>query len=190
MSETGNAYDAEGTGEIRLTLNSGRRIDLRTFGTEAGDFRIEDIAHALSNLCRFAGHVPKFYSVAQHSILVSDLLPEPLKFAGLMHDAGEAYLVDLPHFIKHAPELRGYLTLEKELEAKLFPAFELPYPFDPRVKHADRTATDFEWKQFMRNEPSPLIARIDPMNPVEAKRAFLQRYRELAGVGLRRITLS
>lgn len=78
---------------------------------------ILDIAHALANLCRFNGHVKQFYSVAEHSCHVSDLLPQVWKLTGLLHDASEAYLCDLPRPIKRSPGFaEGYLRAERDLE--------------------------------------------------------------------------
>lgn len=76
---------------------------------------IEDIAHSLSNQCRFAGHVSKFYSVAEHSINVCNLVQratrdDRLSLAALLHDASEAYLIDIPSPIKQ--HLPGYKDIE------------------------------------------------------------------------------
>jgi|GEM_PF-123831 len=75
---------------------------------------IEDIAHSLSLQCRYAGHCIKFYSVAEHSVLIARHLaakhaPE-VALAGLLHDAPEAYCVDIPR------PLKPYLTNYKEIE--------------------------------------------------------------------------
>ena len=68
------------------------------------DINIHDIAHSLSLQCRFNGHSQLFYSVGEHSCRVSDLCPLELKEWGLLHDAGEAYLSDLPSPLKkHMP---------------------------------------------------------------------------------------
>ena len=83
----------------------------------AVEIDIRDIAHALSNLCRFNGHVKKFYSVAEHCCHVSDLFDSKyLRLVGLLHDASEAYLCDMPRPIKRSD---GFATLYLEAEEKL-----------------------------------------------------------------------
>lgn len=73
------------------------------FAPKPDEVSILDIAHSLSQQCRFSGHTRKFYSVAQHSVLVARHLTfraTNFLLAALLHDAPEAYLVDLPTPIK------------------------------------------------------------------------------------------
>jgi 5'-deoxynucleotidase YfbR-like HD superfamily hydrolase len=66
----------------------------------------DDIAHALSNICRYAGHTKRFYSVAEHCVVMAELFPDEAK-AALLHDAAEAYFGDLPRPIKQMfPQFR------------------------------------------------------------------------------------
>ena len=109
---------------------SGRRVNPLDAAPE--DIDPADIARALSNLCRFGGHSKAFYSVAQHSAIVCDLLeergatPDEL-MAALLHDAAEAYLGDLPHPLKHRSELgAAFRVAEKRLEAVIAERFALP----------------------------------------------------------------
>lgn len=92
---------------------SGKMLDLSDIRPEAID--IKDIAHALSQLCRFSGQCRSFYSVAEHSIRVCGLVPDEHKLAALLHDASEAYLGDVIAPIKQM--LPAYKKLEDELMA-------------------------------------------------------------------------
>lgn len=111
------------------------------------DIDIEDIAHALSNMCRYAGHCKKFYSVAEHSILVADYLPIEYQLGALLHDASEAYLVDIPRPFK------GYLTNYYDLESKIMDAiytkFGVKEGFHDVVKAVDNRILNDEREQNM-----------------------------------------
>jgi hypothetical protein len=154
-----------------------------------GDFDIKDIAHALSNICRFAGHVRKFYSVAQHSVLVSHSVPEGMAMEGLIHDASEAYLVDIPRPVKHDPALIGYRGIEKQMEFVIARQFGVSYPWPAEVKSADDKALVTERRDLLSHCPiawttvtcDPLRRVIKPWSPEKAERKFLERYYELGG---------
>lgn len=84
---------------------------------------VEDIAHALSMQCRYNGHINKFYSVAEHSIDVALLLrmlglSPRAQLLGLLHDASEAYLSDIPAPIKQC--LHEYKNLEDALGMTIY----------------------------------------------------------------------
>ena len=155
----------------------------------AENINIEDIAHALSNQCRFAGHVRSFYSVAQHSVLVSLLMeywgaPRIAQFSGLMHDAAEAYLVDLPRPIKR------YMPFYNEAEERVYEVIRKVYklpPISPAVRDADNIVLVTEARDLLGAPPDwTLVKQIKPMNkqivplcPQEAKLLFLHRYVDL-----------
>jgi len=98
-------------------------------------FDIEDIAYALSNTCRFNGHSAGFLSVAEHSVLVAQRLPRELQLKGLLHDATEAYLGDIPSPIKQF--LPDYKVLETRFEEAISKKFELDEEGWDEVKQAD-----------------------------------------------------
>jgi len=93
-----HSYVTSNVEEGFLPTCTGRRVHIADPLPDEID--IEDIAHGLSHTCRFAGHVPLYYSVAQHSLLVSELLDERTAMWGLLHDASEAYLHDLTRPLK------------------------------------------------------------------------------------------
>ena len=95
------------------------------------------MAHSLSQICRFLGHTDGFYSVAQHSVLVSEHVPHEDALWGLLHDASEAYLCDLPAPIKRDPEMSIYRIAEDRLMLAVCERYGLP-PEMPRVGEARR----------------------------------------------------
>jgi uncharacterized protein len=114
---------------------------------------IKDIAHALSNQCRFGGHLPCFYSVAQHSLNCSYLIEDKrLKLEALLHDASEAYLLDIPSPIKKG--LSNYKEIEEGLMKVIFEKFGLTYPIHEKVKRVDETMLQLEWNCLMLNNES------------------------------------
>lgn len=117
------------------------------------DICIEDIAHALSNQCRWTGHTSRFYSTAEHSVFVARLCTLPARLAGLLHDASEAYLSDLSRPVKHCTPVG---EIYRELEAKIQSAINLRFGITevpPEVKMADDTMLITEKVQLMTNLP-------------------------------------
>lgn len=112
------------------------------------DICIEDIAHALSNQCRFGGHLPEFYTVAQHSCHVAEMCEDPL--AGLLHDASEAYLLDIPSPIKQ--RIPEYKAWENNLMEVIAMKFGFTYPFHESVKAADKLMLQREWDHIFINQ--------------------------------------
>ena len=170
---------------------SGRRVNPLHAAPE--DIDPVDIANALANLCRFGGHSRGFYSVAQHSVIVCDLLEEQGAtadelMAALLHDAAEAYLGDLPHPIKHRSELGAvFRVAEKQLEAVINERFSLP-DAAARVKPLDRallaterrifSTVSWEWPEL--DGVAPLDLEIEPWLPDRAREEFTRRYDQLA----------
>lgn len=120
----------------------------------AEDIEIQDIAHALSLQCRYGGHCRRFYSVAQHSVLVSRYLDDDgysktMALTGLLHDAAEAYLVDMPRPLKHSPEMAQYVALENVVQSTIYEKFGLE-PTEPKqVKRADNDMLTLEMAYLM-----------------------------------------
>lgn len=167
-----------------ITL-SGRWFDV--LKPEDYEYDIEEIAHALSNLCRYTGHVNRFYSVAEHSVLVSRLLPNNLALAGLLHDASEAYVGDVASPLKKLiPE---YQTIEERVQTAICAYFKVTYPFPVEVHEADKRMYWQERQEIANNGVKDTLWHQDlraarkvsatGMAPHMAKRMFLARYKEL-----------
>ena len=152
---------------------------------------IETIAHALAHICRFTGHTSTFYSVAQHSVLVSHLVPPAFALEGLLHDASEAYLGDVAAPLKML--LPDYKAIEARVEAVVFCRFGLPPKLSPEVKSADRLALAIEQRALMplhddvwECESHPEFLPVGnqhltmmPAAPEVARKLFMARFFEL-----------
>lgn len=166
----------------------------------AADVDICDIAHALSNTCRFTGHVSRFYSVAQHACVVHDALAKGLrpqkgywaaKLYALHHDDSEAYLCDVARPVKQMAQMVAYRNAEAVLEHTIAVALSLDTYWHEVVKRYDEIALvteardlmhfDSSWNHWsMRDQalPRPII----PWTPRRAEREFLKRHYKLTGV--------
>ncbi len=171
---------------------SGRRFN--PLEPDPAEVEIGDIARALSNQCRFGGNARVFYSVGQHCCLAADLVAErggdvEAQLGALLHDASEAYLVDLPHPLKHRSALGAlYGEIEGPLQAAICERFGLPQAPPPMLKHVDRALLATE-RQAVSSEAWPwpeldgveaLDLEIEPWLPQRAYEEFLSRYERLA----------
>ena len=188
-----------------IMLASGKLFDF--LDPHGSDFDIEDIAHGLAHVCRYAGQCRAFYSVAEHSMLVADTVDE-FAFEALLHDAAEAFIGDVTRPFKQL--LPDYKRIEATIEDAMIVRFGLDRRSKDLVKHADLRVLAAEQAQVMAAgcsdwaveagiEPAPVVVR--NLDPVAAKHAFLMRYERclrerqgadvLARVGcMRRMTMS
>lgn len=145
---------------------------------------IEDIAHSLSNICRFTGHVKSFYSVAQHSVYVSGDVPRRLALAGLLHDASEAYLCDVSAPVKKLDSMSSYREVEEALQNVIYKKFGIDLLYDSPaykgVKEADERVYRLEVAHLMPyTEVGPVASSVltfEPWSPEKARDEFLKRY--------------
>lgn len=155
------------------------------------EVKIEDIAHALSMLCRYGGHCRRFYSVAEHSVIVSYYVPWEYALTALLHDAPEAYITDLPRPLKYS--LDGYQEAEDRVWRAVADHFGLHHELPDSVKWADdailyhevhqnMTTTDMDDRWWDRGKilpyPQPILELLDP---VRAEQLFLSRFHEIVG---------
>lgn len=153
---------------------------------------ITDIAHALSQINRFGGHTREPYSVAQHSVLVSHLVPPQYRLQALLHDAAEAYLGDIVSPVKYVVGMEPLRDMESTLQAAIFHKFGMGMAQDSTcldaIRHADLTMLATERRDLMPTDDeqwpvlagiAPLKSRISPMDAYDAKTTFLLRFEML-----------
>lgn len=167
-----------------ITTRSGRQVSL--LNPKPYQIDITDIAHGLAYQCRFNGQVSRFYSVAQHSILVASMLPDHLKLVGLLHDAAEAYLGDIVQPLKQL--LPEFERIEGQFMAVIGDRLGINLDHHPEVKHADLVALATEKRDLLPREKchwevlegiQPLRRLILPMTPVESEDAFIKTFMAL-----------
>lgn len=167
-----------------LQTYSGEAFD--PFNPDLSKIHIGDIAHALALTCRYGGHVNRFYSVAEHSVIISMFVPPAHAKWGLLHDATEAYVGDLVLPIKH--RMPEFQVVEYRLQCAIMTRFGLPCEEPPEVKAMDRRICVDEKRALMSREPMPwgflegvrpLGAIIEALPPHAAEQEFLDRFEEL-----------
>lgn len=156
-------------------IRTHRGFYINPFNPDPGAICIEDIAHALTNQCRFAGHTHRRFSVAQHSIMVADSVPTEHKLAALLHDASEAYLLDIPTPVKS--QLPGYAEAEDRLMSLIAAKFGFNWPLHQAVKEADRNALEWEWHNAVVND------NIETWDRKSTEELFIWRFREFSTLG-------
>ncbi len=165
----------------KIMTNSGVLLSL--LDPKEEDLRIEDIAIGLARHARFAGQNRFIYTVAQHSIAVASelhlLYGNPtLSLQGLLHDASEAFLGDIPGPVKHV--LPDYKDLEEKVQRAIFKRFGLSYPMDPRVKEIDKKRLDEEWQYTVLQDGRTLgIVDYESLNEKEQVDLFISWYSRL-----------
>lgn len=159
------------------------------------DVSIIDIAFQLGNRCRFSGAC-RFYSVAQHSVLVSRRAEQWGWMHALLHDAAEAYLPDIPRPIKGKFRVgtkassRGFDEVERRVLIAIYEALNLTLPYsedEEEVKKLDLQACITEKRDLVAREPEPWTLKVEPwddvfihpQSPTEAAESFLERYKEI-----------
>lgn len=184
------------TAGSQIVMFSGRLVD--PLDLKAEDLSVLDIAHHLSNMCRFSGATRKFYSVAEHSVRVTRWVRaqsgsiEEQRWA-LLHDASEAYLQDLPTPLKKDPKFgRSFRVEERRVESAVAKAFELDGKIPALVHLGDKAVFGAEVRDLMPPSPQwelwPVPSEavlpaheIKPWGAAKAKRKFLEEFDSLFG---------
>lgn len=177
--------------DVFIILGSGRRFDY--LDPQPESIHVEDIAAGLSRICRFNGQLrrascPGIYSVAQHSVLVSQAVPQEFALFGLLHDAHEAYMPDMPSPLKGL--LPDFRDLELYVAGAVRKRFHLPLKTPQEVKQQDLRALmteirdlggegDYWLPEQKEKMPEPWPGRIIPWVPAVAEKRFIIRFREL-----------
>jgi uncharacterized protein len=186
---------------VLSTLSSDGRLDdgfIRTFtglkfqhsNPQPEMICVQDIAHALSQLCRYAGHCRTFYSVGQHVVYCSWITPPEHALWALCHDGEEFATVDLPSPFKHLPGMEAFRTYANAIQKVIIAKFGLPATEPAAVKAADMLLLVTEQRDLMPHSDSsfpgiaPLKQRIIPWSCRKAERVFLLRFAELTGAKL------
>lgn len=164
-----------------ITTKSGRQVSL--LNPLSSQIDIGDIAHGLAYQCRFNGQTTRFYSIAQHCLMVASILPDHLKLAGLLHDAAEAYVGDIVQPLKLL--LPDFQVIEDRFMQAIGLRLGITLGHHPDIKHADLVALATEKRDLLPRERcnwavldgiSPMSRMTLPMTPEQAEEAYLKTF--------------
>jgi hypothetical protein len=163
---------------------SGRQFD--PLNPKIDDIYLEDIAHSLSQICRFNGNTKKFYSVANHSILVMDCCPQENRKHALLHDSSESLLGDIISPLKESLGFERYKDLEKNIMNIIYERFnidpkvpQIVKDFDTIILHTEmRDLTNIP-KEYIETNCFPLESYIIPMTSEQSYQEFMKAAKEL-----------
>lgn len=167
-----------------LLTHSGKHLDL--VDPQPAMIDILDIAKGLSREARFAGQTRAFYSVAQHSVLTSQVVPDEFALEALLHDASEAYIKDIPRPLKQL--LPDYRQVEARVQGAIRARFGLPAEQSREVSTADVILLATERRDLMPDDATdwpvlhgikPMDKRLQAVNPNHAETLFLHRFLEV-----------
>ena len=167
--------------ELFITTRSGRQVSL--LNPQYSQIDIGDIAHGLAFQCRFNGQTSRFYSIAQHCLMVTSILPDHLKLAGLLHDAAEAYIGDVVQPLKVL--LPDYQVIESNFNQAIGLRFNVNLDHQEEVKAADLIALATEKRDLLPRERCdwellkgirPLDRLTLPMSPEQSEESFMRTY--------------
>lgn len=158
--------------DSKIKTRSGAMVDLSA--PQPSDIRIDDIAYSLARLIRFNGHSPG-WSVAQHSIIVSQRCPPHLALEGLLHDAAEAYVGDVTRPLK---QMLGkvYRDIELRVESAIATRYGLVYPWPEEIKQADNDMCQSELNCFWSGAEPP---EYQPVDAITAESMFIAAFTKL-----------
>lgn len=166
-----------------IKLSNGTMHDLKDPWRFEPDVGV--IAHALANTCRFNGHTKRFYSVAEHSLRVCNLVPDRYKLQALLHNAAEAYVGDV---VTPLGRMLGanWDLLKRDHDHWIWNHFISKQYFQdwaPEVKHADMIMLATEARDLMGGGcdglPEPLAGVIPLQQPYDMAALFIKRFEEL-----------
>ena len=192
QGKNGKNYDPNRKGNFIYTYSGVRFYPL---DPRPEDINIPDIAHALAQSCRFTGHTSKFYSVAEHAVRMAcealkQGMSRELAFVALMHDASEAYIVDVPRPLKAEPYFGAlYKKYEEGIMEVVAAKYNFAWPMPDEIKILDNRLLNTEQRDLMPPAANTevwfpdagiLKRKICPWSPAKAEKKFLEEVYHLS----------